>query len=45
MNCEEVIKLIKAWLGDVQDGHLSTQAFVQVVESLIEVYERNKKDA
>jgi hypothetical protein len=41
MSSEDVIELIKVWLKNVQDGHLGATAFVQVVESLIAVYERN----
>jgi hypothetical protein len=41
MRAEEVIMLIREWLKDIQDGHLTSDAFVQVVTSLIEVYEKN----
>jgi hypothetical protein len=43
MDSEDVIRLIKKWLGDIQDGHLTAIAFVQVVESLITVYEEEKR--
>ena len=41
MSAEDVIELIKEWLKDVQSGEIPAAVFVQVVESLIEVYERS----
>ena len=42
MSCEELIELIKAWIEDVDVGELTTGAFIKVVKSLLEVYERGE---
>ena len=44
MNSSDVIELIKEWLIDVTEGRLTSASFVQVVVSLIDVYERGEDD-
>jgi hypothetical protein len=41
MDSKGLIVLIEEWLKDVQSGEIPAAVFVQVVESLIEVYERS----
>ena len=42
MSCEELIELIKGWLGDIDTEGLSDSSFVEVVKGLLEVYERSR---
>ena len=44
MSAEELIRLIKVWLKNVRDGHLTTDAFTTVVESLINLYSKDQGD-
>ena len=40
MSCEELVKLIKEWLEEVNNGELTSSSFVEIITSLLEVYER-----